>query len=369
MAATSEPLTFPDPGPPAELVWLDLDQLAVDPAYQRDASGEKSQRHIRKIARSFSWAWFQPPTVVRRPDGGYVVVDGQHRVEAARLHPQISAVPCSVVTLQGAAAAAEAFIAINGARMTVHAKHLLKARLAAGDADANKVMMVCHVAGVQIAGNGRLGGLLPGWTQSAGRIESCIRRFGSEAVGEALKALVLAAGERTNQLSQVAIGAAAQLASDLGPDFSAARFAAAIGGKANEDWAHEARPLAFGMGGLVKAVATLWRQAWEATPEPAVPEMAPPQAEPNEPEPQPEPDVARERVTFVPPTRPIRAEPVPPAPRALRREIPEGFKPGNEDRFDERMAGRRYEDVPARLLNAELIGMNPPPPPVTMEGR
>ena len=359
--AIQEPLDFPDPGPPAELVWLDLALLSVDDSYQRDASGDKSLRHIRKIAREFSWAWFQPPTVVRRPDGGYVVVDGQHRVEAARLHPGIDRVPCSVVTLPDRSAEASTFIAINGARMTVHAKHLLKARLAAGDSGASEMMRVCAEAGVQIAGNGRLGGLLPGWTQAAGRIEGCIRRFGAAATVAALRALVLAAGERTNQLSQSAIGAAAQLAGEQGAAFSAARLAAAIGGKPVEDWTHEARPLAFGMGGLVKAVATLWRQAYEATPEPVV--EAPVVEVVSVPE-----VVVRDRLPFTPPSRPAPAPKDAPAYRPLRREVPEGFQPDG-GLFDLAMGGLRYTDVPARLLNAELIGMNPPPPPVTLEGR
>lgn len=264
-------IAYPDPGPPAELVWIELDRLSVDAAYQRDASGNKSQRHIRRIAQNFSWAWFQPPTVVRRPADetgkiGFVVVDGQHRVEAARLHPAIDRIPCSVVTLPDQAAEVETFIAINGARMTVHAQHLLKARLAAGDTAASTIMEVCRRAGVQIAGRGRLGGLLPGRTQAAGKIEICIRRFRADAVVEALLALQAAAGERTNQLGAVAIGAACRLVHELEAGWDRDRFVRAVRGRPVEDWVHEARPFAFGMGGIDKAVAAAWKTAFDAQP-------------------------------------------------------------------------------------------------------
>ena len=64
-------------------------QLAVDAAYQRSIETQESQRLIARIARGWDWRLCQPLVVSLRADRQLYVVDGQHRLEAARLRGDI----------------------------------------------------------------------------------------------------------------------------------------------------------------------------------------------------------------------------------------------------------------------------------------
>jgi uncharacterized protein DUF6551 len=57
-----------------------LDLLSVDPAIQRPLD----EVRVATIAGNFRWEAFGVPTVSRRPDMTEVILDGQHRVAAAR---------------------------------------------------------------------------------------------------------------------------------------------------------------------------------------------------------------------------------------------------------------------------------------------
>lgn len=71
-------------------VFLDVDALAVDQRYQRPSN------HLRiRQMTPFTPSLFGRLTVNRRTDGSFWVVDGQHRLEAAKRSGQ-STVPCTV---------------------------------------------------------------------------------------------------------------------------------------------------------------------------------------------------------------------------------------------------------------------------------
>src|SRR3546814_7094126 len=78
-----------------ELAWIAVEALAVDPSYQRSIEGKRSQATIKRMVAEFSWALFGAATVADTPDG-YRVIDGQHRIEAAR-RLGIAEVPCLLV--------------------------------------------------------------------------------------------------------------------------------------------------------------------------------------------------------------------------------------------------------------------------------
>ncbi len=63
--------------------WVHLEDLSVDPSYQRSIDNEGSRRLIASIAANFDWRLCSPLIVSRRSDGKKVIIDGQHRWAAA----------------------------------------------------------------------------------------------------------------------------------------------------------------------------------------------------------------------------------------------------------------------------------------------
>jgi ParB-like chromosome segregation protein Spo0J len=64
----------------------------------------------------WDWSLCQPLAVAKRDDGGLMVVDGQHRLEAARLRGDIEDLPCVVTAYRNAGDEAAAFVALNQQR-------------------------------------------------------------------------------------------------------------------------------------------------------------------------------------------------------------------------------------------------------------
>jgi len=171
-----------------ELCLLPVDQLVVDPRYQR-AIGSRGVTNIKRILERFDWRKFQPVVVTRLDDGRYAIIDGQHRATAALLHPAIDLVPCMIVKATPQEAD-ECFAAINGCVTEVNAVHLFHARLAAGDETARIVAEACAAAGCAISRHlvqRRL--LKPGQTLAVVAIQNALKTHGREIVIAALKAL------------------------------------------------------------------------------------------------------------------------------------------------------------------------------------
>ncbi|TXH35275.1 MAG: hypothetical protein E6Q98_15905 [Rhodospirillaceae bacterium] len=138
-----------------KLLWLPITQLEVDPCYQRDASGRRSQQLIRHIAQSFDWSRFQVLTVTPKEQDEHriltwLIIDGQHRTAGALLRGDIDELPCIVMDLPDRAAQAKAFVALNRDRVAINRMQMHHAALAAGDVDAQRLSEICAAAGVEI---------------------------------------------------------------------------------------------------------------------------------------------------------------------------------------------------------------------------
>lgn len=142
-----------DLGSRPRLEWLPIEKLAVDRRYQRDV-GKHGAAHIVRIRRHFSWSRYQPIVVTAAGDGSggmFYVVDGQHRLEAARKHPLIDALPCYVVEALSVADQAAIFVSANSDRISVLRIHKFWAAHAAGEKTARRIAKLCADAGVTIA--------------------------------------------------------------------------------------------------------------------------------------------------------------------------------------------------------------------------
>lgn len=129
VCVAGQPEMPPFEGALPELAWIAIDDIVVDDSYQRPL-GKSNWVIIRRIAKNFDWSMFSP--VLLAPVGqGYAVIDGQHRVHAARMRG-IARVPAMVVQA-GTAGQARAFSWVNGSVTRITPWHVYKAALAAGE--------------------------------------------------------------------------------------------------------------------------------------------------------------------------------------------------------------------------------------------
>lgn len=136
---------LPDPGEVPALDWIDKTLITVDPLYQRPLDAERAAT----IARAFSWRSFGALVVVPAGDG-YHVTDGQHRLEAAKLHPKVTHVPAVIVKAEAIQSQAGMFVDINKNRKNVTGLELFFAELAAGTGNAAETLKAAKAAGIRI---------------------------------------------------------------------------------------------------------------------------------------------------------------------------------------------------------------------------
>lgn len=119
--------------------------LLVNDDYQRTASSSK----ILEIASEWSWIGCGVIIVAKR-DGSYWVIDGQHRVLAAKRRSDIKEMPCIVFDVENICDEASGFLATNTNRkpVTSHGKH--KALVVSGDEIAIFVEKTFNNLGVGI---------------------------------------------------------------------------------------------------------------------------------------------------------------------------------------------------------------------------
>jgi len=169
-------------------------ELRIDPAYQRDIGNGPSQTLIRKIAQHWNWDLCQPLVVARRTDltERLFVIDGQHRLEAARLRRDIDQLPCVIVSYASAADEAASFVHLNQQRRPLSKIDLFKAAIASEDAEACAIARAVADAGLSIAPHNNPTAWKPGMIGNIGGIEAVWRRHGERVAREALVALAAA---------------------------------------------------------------------------------------------------------------------------------------------------------------------------------
>lgn len=133
---------------------IDKHALWVDDEYQRDPTEPK----IDRIASEWSWQACGAIIVGLRHGRAYVI-DGQHRVLAARKRSDITRMPCLVFDTNDVAEEAQAFLRANKNRKPMTALQAFKARVAAGDAVAKTAEVMIKSAGRVIANSSSSGSI------------------------------------------------------------------------------------------------------------------------------------------------------------------------------------------------------------------
>lgn len=191
-SATARLKVNPPLGRMPVLQFLRPNELQIDPAYQRSIESSESQALIRRIAMFWNWDLCQPLVVGRRGDGGLYVIDGQHRLEAARLRGDIDQLPGVVGDYATAADEAASFVHLNQQRRPLSAIDLFKAALASEDTEAKAIMAALEAAGLSLAAHSNYTAWKPGQVCIIGGIQRSWRRSGVPATREALKVLATA---------------------------------------------------------------------------------------------------------------------------------------------------------------------------------
>jgi hypothetical protein len=211
-----------------ELKWLPIDQLSVDHRYQRTLESRRSQNLIVAIANRFRWSAFQA-ILATRSGSGWLVIDGQHRVEAARQRG-LKEVPAVVVAAASLAEQAAAFVQSNTFRVAVNPLALHRARVAGGDEKAVAVEALCRAAGIEIPPYPiPAESLKPGQTLALGTVSKLAERYGDHTALLALQTLAKACAARRGAIRAPLIQAVAEILKELPLKPAKAALATRIG--------------------------------------------------------------------------------------------------------------------------------------------
>lgn len=168
-------------GEKPELSWIDVDLIDVDSNYQR----EIDPRRVEKILRTFHWDRFGAVVLARQAGGRFTVTDGQHRVKAAQVHPLVTQVPATIISVTGMQEEAANFLVINRDRKGVTTIERYWAGLAAGDATTMRVRDALHSVGCDIAPD--QGVYKPNLTNAVSAISRALEHYGDGALKRAIK--------------------------------------------------------------------------------------------------------------------------------------------------------------------------------------
>lgn len=157
-----------------EFMHIDKREIYVDESYQRMPGKADA------IAKAFSWRAFGIISIAIR-ENKYIAFDGQHRVEAACMRPDITELPCMVFSSDGAHQEARDFISIQRNRRKVDAIDQFRAKLVAMDEDAMEINNIVISCGYVIARHGDRGNI-----SALSRVEQTYKSTGGEYLRFAL---------------------------------------------------------------------------------------------------------------------------------------------------------------------------------------
>lgn len=213
-------------------------ELLIDEAYQRSIDNGSSQALIRKIAMYWDWSLFHPLAVARRADGTLFVVDGQHRLAAAKLRKDLYDIPCVVTASASVADEAASFVAMNVQRRALSAIDLFKAAVAAGDDNANEITAMMAAAGLTLAPHQNFISWKPGMVSNIGGIRDSYKRFGRQVTQWALEAVARAFDGQVLRYGGTIFGAVAQYLHDdhAAESFDFDLFVGILAGYSQAEW-------------------------------------------------------------------------------------------------------------------------------------
>lgn len=220
-------------GSPPTIEWRPIGELQTDGTYQR--APESSM--IRHIASNWDWRLCAPLTVSRRLDPeGFYVIDGQHRLEAARLRSDIPHLPCIISTFGSIAEEAGCFVAVNSNRKRVTPLDTFRAQLAAGDARAIEISEIIHGAGLALARHSNFTNWKPGQISAIAGVRGALVRFGPDVARRALSLVARSWPDEVLQYSGRILAGLYPLIAKPPAQFSEDRFLMVLRARKQSEW-------------------------------------------------------------------------------------------------------------------------------------
>lgn len=251
------------------------DQLEIDPRYQRSIDNGESQALIADIAINWHWGRAQVLTVSRR-EGRLFVVDGQHRLAAAKLRGDIQQLPCLIEEFTDVAEEAALFNDLNGKRRPVSAIDKFRAALVAGETECIAIGAALERAGLSLAPHSNPLFWKPAQLANSGGIRAAWKVHGAEATELALTLMANAfEGQVLTYAGTIFPGLVALCGGSNGVgligDAAQSRMIAALRSRTQEEWRNAAlrEMAASGVGRVVAMTFTLRIALAEAAPVPA----------------------------------------------------------------------------------------------------
>lgn len=140
----------PPLGEPPSIEWKALDALQIDGSYQRSLETPISEQLIRNMAGAWDWRLCAPLTVSDRGETGLFVIDGQHRLAAARMRTDIPQLPCIISRFASVQDEARCFVEANTLVRKATPLDKFHARVVAGDEEAVEINRIVEAAGLII---------------------------------------------------------------------------------------------------------------------------------------------------------------------------------------------------------------------------
>lgn len=248
------------------LQYLLPQQLEIDPAYQRTLEAAASQTLVRQIAMFWNWDLCQPLVVARRDDGRLYVIDGQHRLEAARMRGDIHQLPAVVVQYASVADEAASFVNLNQRRRPLNRLQIYRAALASGDDEARKIQAALEVVGLRIGTSPDVMIQKPGTIVCLPSLEKCLRVHGEKALAASLRVMADSyPGEKLRYAGTIFPGIMAVVADmSIRDDAALALLARMVGSKQQTEWYALANAKTAEYPTRLNAVAALFRERWAA---------------------------------------------------------------------------------------------------------
>lgn len=267
-------------GSPPTLEWRAVGELQIDPTYQRSIDTGPSQALIRKIAMFWDWGLCQPLAVSRRPSGALAVVDGQHRVSAAKLRGDIPHLPCVITSYPNAGDEAAAFVALNQMRRPLSALDLFKAAVAAEDKESLLILDCLTSAGLSLAPHSNHTAWKPGMVANIGGLRRVLQRDGGEQVIRTALAVLGKAfpGQIMRYAGTLFPGLAAVAKDELrlraSSDEIVGHLAPIVASKSQAEWRQIIKVSIGTSGGMAREASELvFRQVWRSRHLAAPPEL------------------------------------------------------------------------------------------------
>lgn len=188
-----------------ELEWVPKELIDVDNNYQR----ELDTGRVSKILNTFHWDHFGAVTLARKSQDRFVVTDGQHRVKAAQLHPNITHIPAVITSSTTMQEEAANFLVINRDRKAVSTIERFWAGVAAGDDLSQQIQRVLRDAECEVSP--AHGIYKPNMTQAVTAVGRSLKFYGDKATIVAIQTIRIAWPREQRALRGVLIMSLARL--------------------------------------------------------------------------------------------------------------------------------------------------------------